>query len=69
MINVPELKAAMVRRGYNQKAIADKLGMSYQTLSRKMHKGVFGTDEVEKMISLLCIEDPVPIFFAKEVTA
>ena len=30
-----------------------------------MKKGVFGSDEIEKMIDYLNIEEPMPIFFAK----
>ena len=28
--------------------------------------GIFGSDEIEVMINMLHIDDPVPIFFAKK---
>ena len=34
----------------------------------KMKDGVFGSDEIQVMIEKLNIENPVDIFFAKEVT-
>ena len=33
-----------------------------------MKKGVFDSDEIEIMIEILHIEDPVKIFFVKNVT-
>nr|DAH92812.1 MAG TPA: hypothetical protein [Caudoviricetes sp.] len=43
--------------------------MSPKTFSMKLKKRVFGSDEIEKMIKLLDIKDPMPIFFASEVTS
>jgi len=36
------------------------------TLGRKLRAGVFGTDEVEKLIDVLNIENPNEIFFVKK---
>jgi hypothetical protein len=33
-----------------------------------MQKGVFGSDEIQIMIEQLHIDNPMEIFFAKEVT-
>ena len=33
-----------------------------------MKKGVFGSDDIQKMIDSFNIENPIDIFFAKEVT-
>ena len=33
-----------------------------------MKKGVFGSDEIEQMIQILKIKDPMSIFFAQMVT-
>lgn len=68
MINTTELKAQMVRRNHNQESLAKELGISTRTLSNKLKRGVFGSDEIEKMISVLGIEDPIGIFFAKTVS-
>ena len=40
--------------------------MSEKTFYLKMKKGVFGTDEVEKMVGLLDIENPAEIFLSKK---
>lgn len=68
MILTNELKGRMVAKGYNQKQLAKALGMTYKSFANKIRRGVFGTDEVEKMILLLDIKDPAAIFFATEVT-
>lgn len=68
MLDRNALKAEIVRNGKTQKDIAAELNMSEKTFISRMKKGVFGTDEVEKMITVLKIADPQSIFFAKEVT-
>lgn len=68
MIDTNALRAEFVKNGLRQEDIAKKLGITPKTLSIKLKKGVFGTDEAEILINILNIKDPVPIFFAKEVT-
>lgn len=68
MIAVNKLRGIIVENGMTQKEVAEKLGMSQKTFYNKMKKGVFGTDEVEKMVSVLSIENPADIFFANKVT-
>lgn len=68
MVNANELKAAMVRKGFTQKQVAEKLNITPRTLSTKLRKGVFGSDEIELLMSLLEINDPMTIFFSKTVT-
>lgn len=69
MIDRAKLRAAWVAKGMKQSEVAKKIGMSDVTFSRKMKSGVFGTDEAEKMLNLLDIQNPAEIFFAKEVTS
>ena len=64
MLNVLEFKAAMVRKGYTQKALAKILGISEKTFYERMKSRCFGSDEIEKLITVLDIRDPVPIFFS-----
>ena len=68
MVNVTELKAQMVRKHYTQEKLAEALGISNRTLYNKFKSGVFGSDEIEKMISILGIKNPMAIFFANTVT-
>ncbi len=61
-----EFKAELVRKGYTQKALAKEIGMTPKTLYLKMKSGKFGTDEVNRIMEVLDIKNPVPIFFAQE---
>ena len=64
MLNVQELKAAIVRKGYTQSDIANKIGISSKTFGNRLKKGVFRSDEIELMIDILEISDPMFIFLA-----
>lgn len=66
MIDTIALKAIIVLRETTQKEVAIKLGMSPKTFYGKMKKGVFGSDEIEGMIELLSINNPIDIFFVKK---
>lgn len=68
MINTNELRGIIAREGKSQRKMATEMGMTPETFYRKMKKGVFDSDEIEYMIQSLNIEDPVAVFFAKEVT-
>lgn len=68
MILINELKGKIKAKGYTQERLARKLGMSPKTFGNKLNKGIFGSDEIEKMIKILDIKNPIEIFFNKEVT-
>lgn len=68
MIDVNKLKGSIVGAGKTQTDVAKILGITPKTFSLKLKKGVFGSDEIETMIEYLSIEDPLSIFFAKDVT-
>lgn len=68
MFNATEFKIALLRKGLTQKDLAKRIGMTEQTLTRKIKRGVFGTDEVVKIADVLEVRDPSSIFFAPEVT-
>lgn len=65
MVAVNKLKGLIVANGMTQESLAKEIGITPKTFYLKMKKGVFGSDEIEKMIEILHIEDPMPIFFAK----
>lgn len=69
MVNKAELKAAIARKGLRQSDVAKELGISERAFSSKINKGVFWSDEIEVMISLLDITDPLPVFFDGSVTS
>ena len=63
-MNVPKLKGIIAERGMTQAAVAKSIGVTEKTFYNKMKRGVFGTDEAEKMIALLHIEKPAEIFLS-----
>ena len=69
MIDTRALKNIIFSRDMTQKDVAEHLNMAPKTFYAKMKKGVFGSDEMEGMIELLSIENPIEIFFASEVTS
>lgn len=69
MVDTSALKGIIVSRDKTQEDVAHHIGITPKTFYLKMKKGVFGSDEIEKMIDYLGIEDPVAIFFAKRVTS
>lgn len=65
MINTDKLRGIMAEQHKTQQDVAEAIGISSKTFYTKMSKGIFGSDEIEKMIDFLDINDPMPIFFAK----
>lgn len=63
-----ELKGIIVGKGKTQKDVADYLDMSEKTFNTKLKNGIFGSDDIDKMIDFLEIEDPMWIFFDRKVT-
>ena len=68
MIDVEGLKRAVRVSGYTMKSFAKSMNISRTALYRKLQSGVLRSDEIELMLQLLHIQDPVPIFFASKVT-
>lgn len=65
MVNVRLLKAYMVKAGYTQKKLAQELGVSEQTITRRFKKRAFGTNEAAKIVQILNIDDPQAVFFGQ----
>jgi DNA-binding Xre family transcriptional regulator len=68
VIDTNALKGIIVTKGYSQRKLAKELGITEKTFYSKMNKGVFDSDEIENMIDILNIKNPIEIFFAKNVT-
>lgn len=66
MVATQKLRGVIAERGLSQRQVAKLLGMTEKTFYSKMKRGIFGTDEVDLLISILNIHNPVEIFFAKE---
>ena len=62
MIDTMKLKGIISERGLSQRKVAKSMGMTEKTFYGKMKKGVFDSDEMQQMIDLLKIENPMEIF-------
>lgn len=65
MVAVDKLRGIIAERGMSQRQVAKLLGVTEKTFYTKMKTGVFGTDEVERLIDILSIQNPVDIFLVK----
>lgn len=68
MIKTDKLRGIFAENKKTQTDIAKLIGVTPKTFYMRMQKGVFGSDEIQIMIDALHIENPMDIFFAKEVT-
>lgn len=68
MILVNEIKGKMRAKGITQDMLARELGISSKTLSSRFSRGIFGSNEIEKLIKVLDIKNPIDIFFTNDVT-
>ena len=68
MIDTNLLKGKIAEKGKSQSDIAKAIGIAPKIFYDKMNKGIFGSDEIEIMINVLDIDDPMRIFFAQKVT-
>ncbi len=68
MVDTNKLRGRIAECGLSQRKVAEHLGMTEKTFYSKMKRGVFDTDEMSEMISLLDISNPIEIFFADFVT-
>ena len=66
MIRTDKLRGIISEKGFSQAKVAEAIGITPKTFYEKMSKGVFGSDEIEVMIRIIHIDNPVEIFFAQE---
>ena len=67
MIQTNLLRGKMAENGYSAARLAKALNITPKTFYNKMSRGVFGSDEIYRMIELLNIQNPIEIFFAPEI--
>lgn len=63
MIRRDLLNGEIARAGLTKSALAVKIGITPKTFYAKEKKGVFGSDEIEKIVKICEIANPMPIFF------
>lgn len=66
MVDTAKLRGVIAERGLSRRKVAEMIGVSEKTFSRKMSKGVFGTDEAMALVDVLDISNPAEIFLAKK---
>ena len=66
MVNTKKLVGLIAEHGYTREQIAEKLGISDPTFRRRLRTGIFDSDEMYKLVKILEIDDPAPIFFADD---
>ena len=66
MIKTDKLRGVIAENGMSQSDVASIIGITPKTFYSKMKNGVFGSDEIQTMIKILDIDDPMSIFFADE---
>ncbi|WP_308533247.1 helix-turn-helix domain-containing protein [uncultured Peptoniphilus sp.] len=67
-MNVNKLKGLFAEKGYTQQDIAKELGITPNTLRKRMKDEIFNSDEINILIEILEIKEPMEIFFANKVT-
>lgn len=69
MINTRKLVGIIAENGKSKCGFAKEIGMKSATFNRKIKQGVFSSEEIEKMILTLNIQNPMEIFFTEVVTS
>lgn len=65
MVLTNEIKGRIVAKGLTQDDVAKSIGISTKTFNSKLNgKGWFDTNEIEGLIKVLDIKNPIEIFFA-----
>ena len=68
MFNKVEFEVAMLRKGVKRTELAKALGIDVSTLYRKLENdGDFDRSQISAIMDYLDIDDPNPIFFAKDL--
>ena len=63
MINIDKLNGKIAENRLTREKLAKAMGISTRGLSLKLKKGVFNNVEIEKLVKILKIDNPIEIFF------
>jgi transcriptional regulator with XRE-family HTH domain len=63
MILTQEIKARMTAKEITQEELARKLGITSKTLGTRFKTKIFPSDEIDSIIKILDIKNPMDIFF------
>lgn len=63
------LQAAIVSRGLTAEKLSKAIGISKSAFSKKINgKSEFTLGEIQRIVEVLALESPIPIFFAQKVS-
>lgn len=66
MVDTARLRGLFAEKNLSQRKVAKGIGMPEATFRRKMKRGIFGTDDAEKIIVFVGIDNPAEIFLARK---
>lgn len=64
MVDVNKLKGLIVERGLTQTEVYNRMGLSKRQWQGRIEKKKFDSDDMKKLVTILKIDNPSPIFFA-----
>jgi hypothetical protein len=64
MVDVNKLKGLIVERGLTQTEVYGRMGLSKRQWQGRIEKKKFDSDDMKKLVTILEIDNPSPIFFA-----
>lgn len=64
MIDTNALKGIIVSSGRTQKQVYETMGMSKRQWENRMQNKKMDSNEIQELIKILNIDNPMPIFFA-----
>lgn len=68
MVLTNEIKGRIVAKGLTQEEVAKMIGISTRSFNSKLNgKSTFNVDEMEILIKVLNINNPIEIFFANKL--
>lgn len=65
MVDINKLKATIVEKGLTQTEVHNRMGLTKRQWQCRMEKKKFDSDDMLKLVNILEITDPVPIFFVE----
>lgn len=63
MINIDKLNGKIAENRLTREKLAKAMGISTRGLSLKLKRGIFNNVEIEKLVKILKIDNPIEIFF------
>ena len=65
MVDTNKLKAAIVEKGLTQTEVHNRMGLTKRQWQCRMEKKKFDSEDMLKLVNILEITDPMPIFFVQ----